>query len=60
MCGIIAAIAKTNIVPTLIEGLNKLEYRGYDSAGLAIVNQAGVERFRALGRARNWKAKSII
>lgn len=50
MCGIVAAIAKTNIVPTLIEGLNKLEYRGYDSAGLAIVNQVGVERFRALGR----------
>jgi glucosamine--fructose-6-phosphate aminotransferase (isomerizing) len=58
MCGIVAAIAKTNIVPTLIEGLNKLEYRGYDSAGLAIVNQAGVERFRALGRVFELESKT--
>jgi glucosamine--fructose-6-phosphate aminotransferase (isomerizing) len=36
MCGIVAAIAAGNIVPVLIEGLNKLEYRGYDSAGLAV------------------------
>jgi glutamine---fructose-6-phosphate transaminase (isomerizing) len=58
MCGIVAAIAKTNIVPTLIEGLNKLEYRGYDSAGLAIVNQAGLERFRALGRVSELENKT--
>lgn len=50
MCGIVAAVAKTNIVPTLIEGLNKLEYRGYDSAGLAVTSPNGIERFRALGR----------
>ena len=37
MCGIVAAIARRNIVPVLIEGLRKLEYRGYDSAGLAIL-----------------------
>ena len=35
MCGIVTAIARRNIVPVLIEGLRKLEYRGYDSAGLA-------------------------
>jgi glucosamine--fructose-6-phosphate aminotransferase (isomerizing) len=58
MCGIVAAIAKTNIVPTLIEGLNKLEYRGYDSAGLAIVNQDGVERHRALGRVSELEKKT--
>ena len=58
MCGIVAAIAKNNIVPTLIEGLNKLEYRGYDSAGLAIVNQSGVERFRALGRVSELERKT--
>jgi len=57
MCGIVAAIAKTNIVPTLIEGLNKLEYRGYDSAGLAIVNQNGIESFRALGRVSELECK---
>ncbi|MBU3593270.1 glutamine--fructose-6-phosphate transaminase (isomerizing) [Polynucleobacter sp. 71A-WALBACH] len=58
MCGIVAAIAETNIVPTLIEGLNKLEYRGYDSAGIAIVNQDGVERYRALGRVSELEKKT--
>ncbi len=38
MCGIIAAIAERNVVPILIEGLKKLEYRGYDSAGLAVIH----------------------
>jgi glucosamine--fructose-6-phosphate aminotransferase (isomerizing) len=38
MCGIVAAVADRNIVPVLIEGLRKLEYRGYDSAGLAVHN----------------------
>lgn len=38
MCGIIAAIAERDVVPILLEGLSKLEYRGYDSAGLAVIN----------------------
>ena len=38
MCGIVAAAARNNIVPVLLEGLRKLEYRGYDSAGLAVLN----------------------
>lgn len=38
MCGIIAAIAERNVVPILMEGLKKLEYRGYDSAGIAVIN----------------------
>jgi glucosamine--fructose-6-phosphate aminotransferase (isomerizing) len=42
MCGIVTAIAAGNIVPVLIEGLNKLEYRGYDSAGLALPTDGGV------------------
>ena len=37
MCGIVAAVADRNIVPVLLEGLRRLEYRGYDSAGLALV-----------------------
>ncbi len=37
MCGIVAAAAAGNIVPVLVEGLKKLEYRGYDSAGLAVI-----------------------
>ncbi|MFT3848826.1 MAG: glutamine--fructose-6-phosphate transaminase (isomerizing) [Propionivibrio sp.] len=50
MCGIVAAVADRNIVPVLIEGLRKLEYRGYDSAGLALINEAGLQRLRAVGR----------
>ena len=50
MCGIVAAVADRNIVSVLIEGLRKLEYRGYDSAGLALVNDSGLLRLRAVGR----------
>ncbi len=57
MCGIVGAIAKRNIVPTLIEGLSRLEYRGYDSAGLAVMNKA-IERVRAVGRVSELQIKS--
>jgi len=50
MCGIVAAAAGKNIVPVLVEGLKKLEYRGYDSAGLAVISGAGIERVRSVGR----------
>lgn len=50
MCGIVAAAANTNIVPTLIEGLKKLEYRGYDSAGIAVIGSSQIERVRSVGR----------
>jgi len=50
MCGIVAAAAARNIVPVLVEGLKKLEYRGYDSAGLAVIGQEGIERVRSVGR----------
>ena len=50
MCGIVAAVADRNIVPVLLEGLRRLEYRGYDSAGLALINETGVQRLRAVGR----------
>jgi glucosamine--fructose-6-phosphate aminotransferase (isomerizing) len=49
MCGIVAAVAHRNIVPVLIEGLKKLEYRGYDSAGLALL-APGLTRLRSVGR----------
>ena len=39
MCGIVGAVAERNVVPILVEGLRRLEYRGYDSAGLAVVTQ---------------------
>jgi glucosamine--fructose-6-phosphate aminotransferase (isomerizing) len=51
MCGIVGAIAKRNIVPTLIDGLRRLEYRGYDSAGIAIRDgQSRLERIRSVGK----------
>ncbi|MEO7743631.1 MAG: glutamine--fructose-6-phosphate transaminase (isomerizing) [Usitatibacter sp.] len=49
MCGIVGAVARRNVVPILIEGLRKLEYRGYDSAGLAVVN-GSLHRVRSTGR----------
>ena len=49
MCGIVGAIANRDVVPILLEGLRKLEYRGYDSAGLAVVN-GGLQRLRSVGR----------
>ena len=53
MCGIVAAIAGRDVVPVLIEGLKRLEYRGYDSAGLAVLNGAGkVVRVRTVGKVR--------
>jgi len=50
MCGIVGAVANRNVVSTLIEGLSRLEYRGYDSAGIAVLNGSGIERVRAVGR----------
>ncbi len=50
MCGIVGAVANRNVVSTLIEGLSRLEYRGYDSAGIAVLNSTGIERVRAVGR----------
>ena len=50
MCGIVGAVASRNVVATLIEGLSRLEYRGYDSAGVAVLNSNGIERVRAIGR----------
>jgi glucosamine--fructose-6-phosphate aminotransferase (isomerizing) len=49
MCGIVGAVAQRNIVPDLIEGLKRLEYRGYDSAGVAVVN-GSMGRLRSTGR----------
>ena len=58
MCGIVAAVADRNIVPVLLEGLRKLEYRGYDSAGLALINASGLQRLRAVGRVAELTAQA--
>ncbi len=51
MCGIVGAIAQRDIVPILIEGLRRLEYRGYDSAGVAVLNGSGaLKRVRTVGK----------
>ncbi len=52
MCGIVGAIAERNVVPILMEGLRRLEYRGYDSAGIAIKNGASIKRVRRAGKVR--------
>lgn len=50
MCGIVGAIAQRNVVPILLQGLQRLEYRGYDSAGLVVVDQKKLQRVRSTGR----------
>jgi len=51
MCGIVGAVAERDVVPLLLDGLSRLEYRGYDSAGLVVVDAAGeLARCRAVGR----------
>ena len=55
MCGIVGAIANRNVVPLLVEGLKRLEYRGYDSAGVAVLN-GGIKRVRRVGRVAEMEA----
>jgi len=51
MCGIVGAVAERDVVPILVEGLKRLEYRGYDSAGVAIIDQHGcIDRVRMPGK----------
>ena len=53
MCGIVGAVAGRDVVPVLMEGLRRLEYRGYDSAGVAVINGTGhVSRTRAVGKVK--------
>jgi len=56
MCGIVGAIADRDVVPVLIEGLKRLEYRGYDSAGIAVVDGGDVRRVRRTGRVAEMEA----
>ncbi|MBK0412828.1 glutamine--fructose-6-phosphate transaminase (isomerizing) [Chromobacterium haemolyticum] len=50
MCGIVGAIAARNVVPVLVDGLKRLEYRGYDSAGVAVLAGDAIRRVRRVGR----------
>ncbi len=50
MCGIIGKVGVNNVVPDLIKGLKHLEYRGYDSAGIGVINNNKISRIRSVGR----------
>lgn len=50
MCGIVGAVAKRNVVDILVEGLRRLEYRGYDSCGFALLTETGLKRARTTAR----------
>ena len=54
MCGIVGAVAERNVVEILLEGLKRLEYRGYDSAGVALLDKDGnLKRIRKIGKVKN-------
>ena len=56
MCGIVGGIAQRDVVPILMEGLQRLEYRGYDSAGVAVLGEAGhIHRIRSVGKVSSLK-----
>ncbi len=57
MCGIVGAVARENVVPTLIEGIRRLEYRGYDSSGLAVIN-GGLRRLVSTARVADLAAQA--
>jgi glucosamine--fructose-6-phosphate aminotransferase (isomerizing) len=56
MCGIVAAAAQRDVAPLLIVGLKALEYRGYDSSGLAVLDHGALQRVRAKGKVREMEA----
>ena len=53
MCGIVGILGKNEVAPILVEALKRLEYRGYDSAGIATVNGGALARRRAVGKLVN-------
>jgi len=59
MCGIVGAAAQRNVTKILVEGLKRLEYRGYDSAGIAVLSSGALELRKALGKVAALEAKCI-
>ena len=60
MCGIVGAVSKRDIIPVLLHGLNRLEYRGYDSAGVAVLdNNNCIQRVRAVGKIKNLESALV-
>ena len=58
MCGIVGAASNRDVVPILMDGLAKLEYRGYDSAGIALTKKDKVIRLRQQGKVSNTTKRS--
>ncbi|MFJ2994218.1 glutamine--fructose-6-phosphate transaminase (isomerizing) [Pandoraea sp. NPDC087047] len=57
MCGIVGAVARRNVVPVLVEGLRRLEYRGYDSCGVAVLKDGVPQRARSVSRVADLDAQ---
>ena len=60
MCGIVAYIGKQDATPIIIDGLGRLEYRGYDSAGVAVIQDGCIKLRRDVGKLANLRAKVQI
>lgn len=57
MCGIVGYIGNKEATSILLAGLRELEYRGYDSAGIALLEETGLRKFRAVGKLDNLTVK---
>lgn len=58
MCGIVGFTGSQNAAPILLDGLKKLEYRGYDSAGMAVLGQDGIQMIKTIGMIKNLDSKT--
>jgi len=58
MCGIVGYIGKQNIKEILLDGLKELEYRGYDSAGIAVLQNSNFSNYKAIGKLVNLEEKT--
>jgi glucosamine--fructose-6-phosphate aminotransferase (isomerizing) len=59
MCGIVSAVSSRNVVPVLLDGLKRLEYRGYDSAGMSVIN-GKLQRIRSVGRVAELEQQALL
>ena len=59
MCGIVGYIGREEKKSILLDGLQELEYRGYDSAGIAIIEDGGLKHFKAVGKLKNLRVMMI-